>query len=163
MRPSVQAIKDYTDTLAPEERTAMQMDDFDYDIFQKQCKSEQETDKEAEQVLKTLVKDVSIYRQEAALDKAGVTVPSILRRFEQLTPRWRVYAYVRITECTTDTDDVLDEENGTEKLVNTFFEMMADMEQDYADSKKKGKRKSQLEFLELLENANKILLVVEGK
>jgi hypothetical protein len=163
MLPSVQAIKDYTATLTPEERTAMQMDDFDYDEFQKRFKSEQETDKDAEEILKTLVKDVSIYRQEAALDKAGVTVPSILRRFEQLAPRWRVYAYVRITESATDTDHVLEEDNGTEKLVNKFFEMMSDAESGYDEWKRKGRRKSQLEYLEFLANVNRILSAAEGK
>lgn len=163
MLPSVQAIKDYTTALTPEERTAMQMDDFDYDEFQKRFKSEQETDKDAEEILKTLVKDVSIYRREAALDKAGVTVPSILRRFEQLAPRWRVYAYIRITEGDDDTFGVLEKENGTEKLVNKFFDMMSDAESDYAECKRKGKRKRQLEFLEFLGNANKILSAAEGK
>lgn len=164
MLPSVQAIKDYVATLTPEEQIALEMNDFDYDAFQKRFKNNEEANnKEAEEFLEVLVKDVSIYRQEAALDKAGVTVPSILRRFEQLKPRWRVYAYVRITESATDTDGVLEEENGTEKLVDMFFEKMADFEQDYASAKKKNKRKSQLEYLEFLANANRVLSAAEGK
>ena len=163
MLPSVQAIKDYVDALTPDEIAVVEMTDFDYNEFLKRFKSEQETNNEAEEMLKLLKKDVSIYRQETALDKAGVTVPSILRLFEQLAPRWRVYAYVRITESDDGTFGVLEKENGTEKLVNKLFEMMSDAESDYTECKKNGKRKSQLEFQEFLANADKILLAAEGK
>lgn len=162
MYASVQAIRDYDVTLSRDERTALKMDDFDYQGYQKQFLNEEAANKHAGELLESLAADRALYKRELALDKAGVTIPSILRRFEQLAPRWRVYAYIRITEETVDMEDVLKEDDGTEKLVNTFFEMMSDVELDMMKQRrKKGGRDA--ECIEFLENTHAVLLAAEGK